>query len=252
MTFYNSNLKLFENLSKITFDEKSNRITYNSQSYSLCSTNVPEEIRKYCMIKFMPDTCLINPYYKITDFDLTIFQFDKENKKVIINDKTINIDAIVSDEIRNYCFNQICDMSSEKDICKDFIDTIKLGVGLSLNMELYNKITTFNHKLYMNRYIFMKYKDVNIESDIVKQLLHVYKPHTSILLDLIKDIIVTKNRMLLENILKNKEVNIKNVDYDKLKDFAINSNSNEIYDLLVIHQSLDYLSNDMYYNKLKI
>ena len=97
----------------------------------------------------------------------------------------------------------------------------------------------------------MKYKDVSITSDIMKELLSIYIKHSCLLLDLIKDVIITKNRILLENILKNKEINIKNVDYDELKKFTINTNSSEIYDLLVIYQSLDYLSNDMYFEKPK-
>jgi hypothetical protein len=274
MNLYNPNLKLSDiDISKLTFHEdninRTGTISYNyipipeNQRCKLDRINnfypidsLPLEIKKYCLTKLAAHVYLVNTnrsniILNLSDFDLTTFQFDKENQKVIINDKSININQIISDEIREYCYNQIYDITNEKDICKYFIESIKhTHCSISLNMEIYNKITTLNHKIYMNKYIFMKYKNV-LESDIIKQLLSIYNKHPSLLLDLIKDVIVTKSKALLENILINKEINIKNVEYDKLKDFAINSNSNDLYDILTIYQSLDYLSNDIYFEKPK-
>jgi hypothetical protein len=274
MNLNNPNLKLSDiDISKLTFHEDNRNgtgtISYNyipipenqrckvdriNNFYPIDSLSL--EIKKYCLTKLAAHVYLVNTNRSniilyLSDFDLTTFKFDKENQKVIINDKSININQLISDEIREYCYNQIYDMTNEKDICKYFIESIKhTQYSISLNMELYNKITTLNHKIYMNKYIFMKYKNV-LEPDIIKQLLSIYNKHPSLLLDLIKDIIVTKDKSFLERILTNKEINIKNIEYEKLKEFAIYSHANEVYDILNIYESLDYLSNDMYFEKEK-
>ncbi len=239
--------------SQLVFDGIIN-ISFKNKKFNIQS--LPLEIKKYCMIKFLLDKYLVDidhgNDFKLSDFNLMTFKFDKENRKVIINNFIININEIVSDEIRNYCYDQICDMSNEKEICQYFIESIKTINGLSLNMNLYRKIKTLNHILYLNKYIFIRCGS-GLSPDIVKELLSVYTQHPSLFLDLIKDIIPipTKNRNILINIFINKEINIKNIDYDKLKEFAILSRSNEVYDLLTMYQSLDYLSNDIYFEKQK-
>jgi hypothetical protein len=197
---------------------------------------------------------------KLSDFDLETFKIDKENNTVIIEDTItkdniigdtiINIDDILSNEIRFYYINRICDMTNEKEICKYFIKSTIYNyyTDFVLNMELYNKIKSLHHKIYINKYIFMKYR--NIKPDIIKELVKIYI-NSSLLIDLIKDIIVTKSKYLVEQILKNKVIIINNTDYEKLKEYAINSHSTEVYDILTIYESLDYLSNDIYFDKVK-
>jgi hypothetical protein len=261
MNVNNKNLKLSDiDISKLNIDVNNNMVTYldgiTNNSYYI--NNLPSEIQKYCINKIKLIHLVNNDIkrpnnLKLSDFDLEKIKFDKENKKVIIYDEHINICDILSDEIRNYCYDKIYDISNEKDVCKYFIESTKVNHGrLSVNVELYNKIKSLNHKIHINKYIFMTYQNQLISSHIIKQLLSIYIYHSSLLIDLIKDIIMTKNKELLRQILINKPILIKNIDYDKLKEFAINSNIYEIYDILIIYESLDYLSNDIYFEKAKI
>ncbi len=262
MNVNNKNLKLSDiDISKLNIDVNNNMVTYldgiTNNSYNI--NNLPSEIQKYCInkIKLIHLVNNINirkhNMLKLSDFDLETFKFDKENKKVIIYDEHINICDILSDEIRNYCYDKIYDISNEKDVCKYFIESTKVNHRrLSVNMELYNKIKSLNHKIHINKYIFMTYQNEHISTDIIKELLSIYINHSSLLIDLIKDIMMTKNKELLRQILKNKPINIKYIDYEKLKEFAINSHIYEIYDILIIYESLDYLSNDIYFEKAKI
>lgn len=265
MNLMKQNLKLSDiDKSKLVFDVHNNIVTYQdgitNDRYRIDSLSL--EIQEYCISK-VKRMKLVNKLVdlneqklKLSDINLETFKFDKENDKVIIDDDNIiNISDIVSDEIRFHCINHICDMTNEKEICKYFIRSIKINNNnniLVLNMELYNKIKSLNHKIYINKYIFMKYKGVSIPPDITKKLLSIYINDTSsLLIDLIKDIIVTKSIYILELILKNKPIIIKNTDYEKLKEFAISSHSTEVYDILTIYESLDYLSNDIYFDKVK-
>ena len=252
--------------SKLVFDVHNNVVTYQdgirNNRYRIDSLSL--EIQEYCISK-VKSMKIVNKLVdlntreilKLSEINLETFKFDKENDKVIIDDDNIiNISDIVSDEIRFHCINHICDMTNEKEICKYFIRSIKINNNnsniLVLNMELYNKIKSLNHKIYINKYIFMKYKGISIPPDITKKLLSIYtNDSSSLLIDLIKDIIVTKSGKSLELILKNKSIIIKNTDYEKLKEFAISSHSTEVYDILTIYESLDYLSNDIYFDKVK-
>ena len=255
MSLNRKNLKLSDiDKSKLIINELNNTVSYQDERYYI--NQLSDEIQEYCLCKINCINLTNNntrEKIKLSDFNLEKFKFDKDNYKVIIDDNIINISDIIIDEIRFYSINCICDMTNEKEICKYFIKSITINNHgmLGLNMELYNKIKSVNNKLYINKYIFMKYKNM-IRPDITKELLSIYINNLSIsLIDLIKDIIVIKNQYLLELILNNKPIILKNTDYLKLKKFAIDSHSNEVYDILTIYESLDYLSNDIYFEKVK-
>ena len=227
------------------------------------------DIMVYC-IRQIPEYFLSKTYknseysLKLTDFDLNLFEIDKVKHTLKYKDIIININDIESNEIKDYCSEKIC--KNDKDYIKYIIDSIKCtnnkdNILISINENFYNSLKSPHNKLYILKYIFSKYHngknyddnydenydenydDENkyIELKNKDELFKIFAKNSSFLIDLLRQMISTKNVNNLKYILQNKNVLIHKNKYKELQSFASNLHLFEITNILTIYESLDVL-----------
>ena len=189
----------------------------------------------------MPECFLINPYgnfLKLSDCDTTSFEINKQKHTLTYKDVMVNIADIKSDEIRNYCSNEL-KSADDKDICKYIIDNITTN-PIKLNLELYLSLKSSQNKLYILKYVFSKYNSLTQLQD-KEELFKIFIGSPSFLIDLLRQMISTNNNLGLEYILKHKNVSINRNDYKKLQDYSTNLHLFELTNTLTIYESLDVM-----------
>ncbi len=231
------------NLFKI--DKQKQTLTYSKEETINIKDIRSEEIRNYC-IKQIPECFLTSHAIKLSDFDTTLFKIDKQNHTITYKDVKVNIKDIQSDEIKNYCVNEL-KSADDKDICKYIIDTINYNhlnysKIVTLNLELFNSLKSSQNKLYILKYVFSKYRELT-ELANKEELFKIFVEYPSFVIDLIRQMISTNNKNL-EYILKNKVILIDRHEYKKLQDYACSLHLFDLTNILTIYESLYYMLND--------
>jgi hypothetical protein len=247
---YSNLLKLSDvDTTLFTIDKKYKRLLYKDVSVNIYDIK-SEEIKNYC-IRQIAECYLTDRFcnFKLSDVDTTLFTIDKEKQILLYKDVTVNIVDIKSEEIRNYCINEL-KSAEDKDICKYIIDTLintnrLLGGGtlidkIKLNLELYLTLKSSQNKLYILKYVFSKYKSLT-ELEDKEELFKIFIGSPSFLIDLLRQMISTNSNSSLEYILKHKNVPIDRNEYKKLQDYATNLHLFELTNTLTIYESLDVI-----------
>ncbi len=214
--------------------------------------------RKYFIKEYL-SLFISHPELKLSDFDLKLFQINKDNQTLTINNATVKINYISSIEIKEYCLKQI--YSDDKDICKNIIDTIYVfnehnnicfGIfkskiyepySIKIDLNMFNILKSPHSKFMIIKYIFSKFNNLNELKD-VKEIFKIFETDSQskeILLDLIRQMITTNNEKLLDYILKNKPIKIEKCEYKKLQDYSTSLNLFELTKILFTYESIDNL-----------
>lgn len=240
--FHDCNLKLSDvNLTLFKIDKQNQTLTYNDVTVNIRYIR-SDEIRIYCM-KQIPECFLTLYSFKLSDFDTTLLKIDKQKHTLTYKDVTTNIKDIQSEEIKNYCLNEL-QSADDKDICKYVIDNINFNPHkkVILNLELFTSLKSSQNKLYILKYVFSKYHDLTELSD-KEEIFKIFIDFPSFVIDLLRQMISTNNKNL-EYILRNKIVSIDRHEYKKLQDYASSLHLFEFTNILTIYESLDYMLND--------
>ena len=241
LTQYNT-LKLSDfDTSLFQINKQNKTFTYNDITINIKDI-ISQEIREYC-IKQIPESFLTQyNNLKLSDFDTTLFQINKQNQTLTYKDFTVNIKDIQSEEIKKYFIDKL-QRGEDKDICKYILDTIQFQSNrVTINLELYKSLKSSQNKLYIIKYVFSKYRDLTQLID-TQEIFKIFIDYPSYLIDLLKQMISTNNKNL-EYILKNKPIQLDTHEYKKLQDYAFSAHLFELTNILTIYESQDYLLND--------
>lgn len=228
------------------------------------------EIREYYIKKY-PVYFLNKPLgyiLELKDVDTKLFEI----KKVIIDEKLneirfesilkikntyieIPISEISSQSIRNYCINQIISNNdTDKIKCAQIITTMYYDeddFSLKFRHSIFKSLSDPSKKVYILKYIFSKYKKLNDiafeeENELVPEEypFDIFINYPTYLIDLIKQSIQTNNIDHLIYLLKYKTIKLKNNEYKKLQDYAIDLRLFELVNILIEYESLEYMLDD--------
>jgi hypothetical protein len=194
-------------------------------------------------MKQIPECFLSSSILNLSDVNTTLFKIDKQNQTLTYKEVTVNIKDIQSEEIKKYCIENL-QKAEDKDICKYIIDTIKSNPAtITINTELYNSLKSSQNKLYILKYVFSKYDKI-IGLPNYQELFKIFLEYPSFVIDLLRQMISTNNKNLVEFILKNKVIPIDRHEYKKLQDYATSLHLFELTNILTIYESLDYMFNN--------
>jgi hypothetical protein len=203
------NLKLYDfDTDKFEFNKENQTFIYNSELMGINHIK-SIEIKNYCNNKLLEKH--LNKYTKLTEFDINKCIFNKEDKTITIDNITINIIYIESEEIKRYFIMQIPEC-----FLKEYTD-LKLS-----DFEI-DKFTTNGATVYIN--------GKQIHGDI-------------------KDIKSEEIRSFCENIKKLKDT-IKNIDFNPSEYNIIIKSYNIQYFKFEIQNGITFYLNDIKSPKAK-
>ncbi len=121
----NPNLKLIDDYKNFNWNRNGIYVNYRTFKNGRIDQHFTEiieisqiksyKIRKYYIKKYFSE-CLKNDCnIKLSDFNINKIEFNKENKTIILNNITVEIENIKSEEIRNYYTKEIHD-DKDKEI----------------------------------------------------------------------------------------------------------------------------------------
>ena len=203
---------------------------------------VSDKMRKYYVNKFAIKllSSITSDQIHIDDFDKNLFEFDKENKLVIINNESIKLDDIKHKYVKLYCEAKI--NTTDQYIYKYILETITCKTDyIWLDIKMYNSLESPEYKFNVLKYMFSKF-ELNHGKILynVDEIFKLFLDHHKYLVKILYQLIMTNNIYALEYVLKNKPEKIKQNIYDELQEYSTTLRLFGITNVLIKYDSIDF------------
>ena len=214
-----------------------------------------DEIRKYYINKYITECLTYDEKIKLDDLNTNNLntndlKINKEKQTVLINNFTMNIKNIKSNEIRNYLISNI--NFNEKETTQYLFNLIvhphnkpqeyEMYIQVNFDTNMFNSLQNKN-QLYLLKYIFSIPHLINKIKNFL-EIFTIFSKNKNNLLELINIVIKMNDQTNLDYILRNKTIKLNEEDYKPLHDIVLNLRLFDMIKVLTKYEARDYILNN--------